>query len=96
VIPPLFLTEGGNAYQQPGADPAYPEFEQRVRAAQSNTDRTAQAAEWKALNQWLVDNVWAIPGTYTRIQNLVGSKVRNAYLWYTSGWYAVGNIGLAA
>jgi len=96
VIPPLFLADGGNAYQLPASDPLYPEFEARVKAAQANTDRAAQAAEWKALNQWLVDNVWAIPGTYTRVQNIVGSRVRNAFQWYISGWYAVGNMGLAA
>jgi hypothetical protein len=50
---------------------------------------------WKELNQWLVDRVWNIPGLYTKAQNLVGSKVRNAYQWYQFGWYNVGDIGLA-
>lgn len=96
VIPPLFIKDGGFAYNLTWEDPAYPEFSAKVLAAQGETDRAKQAAEWKELNQWLVDNVWNIPGSFTRGQNLVGSKVRNAYQWYPFGWYSVGNIGLAA
>ncbi|CAB4720149.1 MAG: hypothetical protein F2934_08400 [Actinobacteria bacterium] len=96
VIPPLFIKDGGSAYGNFWDDPDYPGFVERVNAALVEVDRAKQASMWKALNQWLVDQVWSIPGTYTRAQYLVGSKVRNAYNWYPFGWYAVGNIGLAA
>ena len=95
VIPPLFIKDGGFAYNNTWDDPAYPEFAKKVAAAQAQTDRPTQAAAWQELNQWLVDNVWDIPGSYTRGQNLVGSKIRNGYQWYPFGWYSVGNIGLA-
>ena len=95
VIPPLFIKDGGFAYNNTWDDPAYAEFAAKVAAAQAETDRPKQAAAWQELNQWLVDNVWNIPGSYTRGQNLVGSKVRNAFQWYPFGWYSVGNIGLA-
>ena len=95
VIPPLFIKDGGFAYNNTWDDPAYPEFAAKVAAAQAETDRPTQAAAWKELNQWLVDNVWNIPGSYTRGQNLVGSKIRNGFQWYPFGWYSVGNIGLA-
>ena len=95
VIPPLFIKDGGFAYNNTWDDSAYPEFAKKVAAAQAETDRTKQAAAWQELNQWLVDNVWNIPGSYTRGQNLVGSKVRNGFQWYPFGWYSVGNIGLA-
>lgn len=95
VIPPLFIKDGGSAYGNFWDDPEYPAFAKLVDEALLEVDRSKQASLWKALDQWLVDRVWSIPGSYSRVQYLVGSRVRNAYVWYPSGWYAVGNIGLA-
>jgi len=95
VIPPLFIKDGGFAYNYTWEDPEYDAFKALVDKAISETDRAKQGDMWKELNQWLVDRVWNIPGLYTKSQNLVGSKVRNAYQWYQFGWYNVGDIGLA-
>ena len=94
VIPPLFIKDGGFNYGFTWEDPNYETFKGLVEKAQAETDRGKQAKMWKELNQWLVDHVWNIPGLYTKGQNLVGSRVRNAYQWYQFGWYNVGDIGL--
>jgi peptide/nickel transport system substrate-binding protein len=94
VIPPLFIKDGGFAYNYTWEDPEYDGFKALVDKAKVETDREKQGDMWKELNQWLVDRVWNIPGLYTKTQNIVGSRVRNAYQWYQFGWYNVGAIGL--
>lgn len=95
VIPELFGKGGGFNYHQNENDPAFAEFQAKVDQAKAETDRAAQAKLWKELNQYVIDQAWSIPGTFTKSQNLVGSKVRLAYQWLPFGWYNVGGIGLA-
>lgn len=95
VIPELFGEGGGFNYHNNEDDPAFAEFQEKVDAAKAETDRAKQSDMWKELNQYVIDQAWSIPGTATKAQNLVGSKVRGAYQWLPFGWYNLGGIGLA-
>ncbi len=95
VVPELFTKEGGFNYSQNWEDPAYPAFSDKVNLAKAEVDRAKQATLWQELNQYVLDQAWAVPGSFTKAQNLVGSRVRNAYPWLPFGWYNVGAIGLA-
>ncbi len=95
VIPELFGDGGGFNYHNNESDPAFAEFQEGVDAAKAETDRAKQSAEWKKLNQYVIDQVWSIPGSATKAQNLVGSNVRGGFQWLPFGWYNLGGIGLA-
>ncbi len=95
VVPELFTKEGGFNYSQNWEDPAYAAFSEQVNLAKGETDRVKQAKLWQETNQYVLDQAWAVPGSFTKAQNLVGSRVRNAYQWLPFGWYNVGAIGLA-
>jgi peptide/nickel transport system substrate-binding protein len=93
VIPPLFTPSGGFDLSQVD-DKA---FNQKVQDALANTDRNAQAEQWKALNKEAMSQVWVIPTRFGREQRLAGSKVKsasgkdhNVYIWapYGSWSYA--------
>jgi len=96
VIPELFGKGGGFNYHNNEEDPAFAEFQTKVDAAKSETDRAAQSKMWKELNQYVIDQAWSVPGSATKSQNLVGSKVRGAYQWLPFGWYNLGALGLAS
>lgn len=95
VIPELFGKGGGFNYTNNESDPAFAAFDEKVSQAKGETDRAKQSTLWKELNQEVIDNVWSIPGSATKSQNLVGSNVRLAYQWMPFGWYNLGAIGLA-
>jgi peptide/nickel transport system substrate-binding protein len=95
VIPELFGQGGGFNYHNNEEDPAFADFQAKVDEAKLETDRGAQAKLWKELNQYVIDQVWSIPGSATKAQNLVGSNVRGAYNWLPFGWYNLGDLGLA-
>lgn len=93
VVPELFTPPGGFNLSQVD-DKA---FSAKVQEAKINTDRAAQAEQWKALNKEAMQNVWAIPTLFGRSQGLAGSKVHSAsgengnlYYWapFTSWPYA--------
>lgn len=88
VIPELFGANGGFNLSRVD-DPAY---EAEVQAALAMTDRTAQADAWKALNKQAMEQAWAVPTRFGKIQYLWGSKVGNAFLWDAYGSYAFGDL----
>jgi peptide/nickel transport system substrate-binding protein len=96
VIPELFGKGGGFNYTNNETDPNFEAFNDKVTAAKYETDRAKQSVMWKELNQEVIDNVWSIPGSATKAQNLVGSNVRLGYQWLPFGWYNLGAIGLAS
>ena len=81
VIPELFGATGGFNLSRV-EDPA---FEALVQEALANTDREAQATQWKELNKYAMEQGWAVPTRFGKIQYLWGSKVGNAYLWDAYG-----------
>lgn len=95
VLPELFGKGGGFNYHNNEEDAAFDFFQSKVEAAKLEINREDQAEVWKELNQYAIDQVWSIPGSATKVQNIVGSKVRGAYQWLPFGWYNLGDLGLA-
>jgi peptide/nickel transport system substrate-binding protein len=85
VIPDLFLKDGGFDLTQNWTDPVYADFEKKVIAAQSETNRATQAADWKALSQFVMDQYWLNFPIANREQNQWGSKVGGADFWMPQG-----------
>lgn len=92
VIPELFGANGGFNLSRVN-DPA---FEAEVQAALAMTDRTAQADAWKALNKKAMEQAWAVPTRFGKIQYLWGSKVGNAFLWDAYGSLPFGDLYVKA
>jgi peptide/nickel transport system substrate-binding protein len=94
VIPELFATSGGFNLTHNDADPDYAEFQTGVDAAKVNLDRAAQGKQWQELNQFVVDRLWALPGTFVKSQSIWGSKVGNAYQWGPYGSFNFGELSV--
>ena len=94
VIPELFATSGGFNLTHNDADPDYAEFQTAVDAAKVNLDRAAQGKQWQELNQFVVDRLWALPGTFVKAQSIWGSKVGNAYQWGPYGSFNFGELSI--
>lgn len=94
VIPPLFTKNGGFDLNQNWNDPGYKAFEAQVFAAQAETDRTKQAAEWKKLAQYAMDQYWTIMPIFVKQQFEWGSKVTGAEFWPPNGALLYPSIGL--
>jgi len=94
VVPELFLEEGGFPMSQVGKDPAYPEFEKRAKANLLEADRAKQGAEWAALNQYVMDNMWVIPSLFTKAQDMWGSNLDGVFFWEPQGAPCFGEIKL--
>lgn len=92
VIPELFTTAGGFNLTRNSKDPDYPTFEKAVTKAKTTLDRQEQATQWKELNQYLVDKLWAIPSLFTKAQAIWGSKVGGAYQWSSYGEFNYGDL----
>ena len=92
VIPELFTTSGGFNLTRNADDPDYAEFQTKVDAAKGELDRTKQGVMWQELNQYVVDRLWALPGTFLKAQSIWGSKVGNAYQWAPFGSYNYGDL----
>ena len=52
----------------------------------------AQGKQWQELNQYVVDRLWALPGTFLKSQSIWGSKVGNAFLWDAYGSFPFGDL----
>jgi peptide/nickel transport system substrate-binding protein len=92
VVPELFLEEGGFPLSQVGKDPAYAEFKRRAEANRLEPDRVKQGAEWAALNQYVMDNMWVIPGVFSKTQEMWGSKLDGVFFWEPQGAPSYGDI----
>ena len=92
VIPELFTTSGGFNLTRNADDPDYAEFQTKVDAAKGELDRTKQGVMWQELNQFVVDRLWALPGTFSKAQSIWGSKVGNTYQWSPFGSYNYGDL----
>ena len=88
VIPELFGAQGGFNLSQVN-DPA---FEEQVQIALGTTDRTAQADLWKELNKKAMEQAWAVPTRFGKVQYLWGSKIGNAFLWDAYGSLPFGEL----
>jgi peptide/nickel transport system substrate-binding protein len=94
VIPELFSTSGGFNLTHNADDPDYSAFDAAVTAAKADLDRVSQGKKWQALNQYVVDRLWALPGTFTKAQAIWGSKVGNAYHWAPYGSFNFGELSV--
>ena len=92
VIPELFTTSGGFNLTRNADDPDYAEFQTKVDTAKGELDRTKQGVMWQELNQFVVDRLWALPGTFVKAQSIWGSKVGNTYQWSPFGSYNYGDL----
>lgn len=92
VIPELFCDCGGFNLTQNSADPAYAAFETKVQEARAETNRGKQGKLWQELNQYVLDQVWAIPGSFTKAQDIWGSKLGNTYRWGPYGSFNFGDL----
>lgn len=92
VIPELFLDEGGFPLSRVGKDPAYAEFKSRAQANLAEPDRAKQGAEWAALNQYVMDQMWVIPGVFSKTQEIWGSKLEGVFFWEPQGAPSFGDI----
>lgn len=94
VLPELFTANGGFNLTRNVDDPAYAEFQTKVDAARAELDRAKQGKMWQELNQYVVDQLWALPGSFTKAQDLWGSKVGNVYRWGPFGAINPGDVYL--
>jgi len=92
VLPELFTTGGGFNLTRNADDPDYKTFETKVEEARNTLDREEQGVKWQELNQYVVDRLWALPGTFTRAQSMWGSKVGGAFQWGPFGAFCYGNL----
>lgn len=94
VIPPLFIENGGFNVSQTQYDPNYADFKALVDEAKANPDRASQGAQWAALNQYVMDQMWVIPGLFTKTQYMWGSDLTGVYLWAPYGCPGFNDIGV--
>lgn len=92
VIPELFTTGGGFNLTRNADDPDYKTFEGLVEEARNTQDRAQQGVKWQELNQFVVDRLWALPGTFTRAQSMWGSKIGGSFQWGPFGAFCYGNL----
>jgi peptide/nickel transport system substrate-binding protein len=87
VIPPLFIKDGGFDLSGNWLDPVYPGFAAKVKAALAMTNRPAQAAEWKKLAQFAMDQYWIGVPIFTKQQLDWGTKVGGVAFWDPQGTF---------
>ena len=92
VIPELLTKEGGFPMSQNWGDPAYAEFKKRSDANLIEPDRTKQGKEWAALNKYAAEQLWVIPGVFSKTQEIWGSKIGGAYFWEPQGCLSFGDL----
>jgi len=92
VIPELFTKEGGFNLSQNWDDPAYAAFKAKSDAAKIETNRTKQAAMWKELSQYVMDQYWIIRPIFGKAQEVWGSKVGGVYYWEPQGTFGFGGL----
>jgi peptide/nickel transport system substrate-binding protein len=94
VIPELFTEGAGFPLSQNWNDPAYAEFKQRSDANLAEPDRVKQGKEWAALNKYVMDQMWVIPGTFSKTQEIWGSGIGGAFFWEPQGALSFGDLYL--
>jgi peptide/nickel transport system substrate-binding protein len=92
VIPELFTKEGGFPMSQNWDDPAYAAFKAKSDAALSEPDRKKQGQMWAELNQYAVDQMWIVPATFSKTQEMWGSGLGGVYFWDPQGAPSFGDI----
>ena len=95
VIPPLYTPEGGFDISQNTKDPIYEKFAADVNTAIANSNRKAQAKQWKALEKTAAQRFWILPTEGIKNQETWGTAVKGVYFWlpqaqpdYTKIWVA--------
>jgi peptide/nickel transport system substrate-binding protein len=94
VIPELFTEGAGFPLSQNWNDPAYAEFKERSDANLAEPDRVKQGKEWAALNKYVMDQMWIIPGTFSKTQEIWGSGIGGAFFWEPQGALSFGDLFL--
>ena len=94
VIPELFTEGAGFPLSQNWNDPAYAEFKERSDANLAEPDRVKQGKEWAALNKYVMDQMWVIPGTFSKTQEIWGSGIGGAFFWEPQGALSFGDLYL--
>jgi peptide/nickel transport system substrate-binding protein len=92
VIPELFTKEGGFPMSQNWDDPAYAAFKKKSDAALAEPDRAKQGQMWAELNQYVVDQMWIVPGIFSKTQEMWGSGLGGIYFWEPQGAPSFGDI----
>lgn len=92
VIYPLFIKEGGFDLSQNWNDPTYAAFKANVTKALAETNRLKQAAMWKQLAQYAMDQYWVAGPIFGRGQEVWGSKVGGVYYWEPQGTFGFGQL----
>ncbi|MFM6971687.1 MAG: ABC transporter substrate-binding protein [Rhodoluna sp.] len=92
VIPELFTETGGFPMSQNWNDPAYADFKAKSDAALIEPDRTKQGKMWAELNQYAMDQMWIIPGVFSKTQEVWGSGLGGVYFWDPQGTASFGDI----
>lgn len=83
IIPPLF--QAGNSFNL--SHYTNSSFQNDIAAAMADGNRASQAKKWQQLNIDAMAAGLAVPKLFTQIQSLVGSNVKNAYIWAPYGSY---------
>ncbi len=86
VIPELFTEAGGFPMSQNWGDPAYKAFKEKSDAALAEPDRKKQGKMWAELNQYVMDQMWVIPGVFSKTQEIWGSGLGGVYLLGATGF----------
>jgi ABC-type transport system substrate-binding protein len=68
------------------------DFNARVKEAQTELDRTAQAALWQELDTFASEQAWIIPTRFGLTQVIGGTKVKPLYLWAPYGSWPYGEM----
>ena len=92
VIPPLFIKDAGFNLSQNWNDPAYAAFKAKSDKALAETNRPKQAALWKQLAQYAMDQYWILRPIFSKSQDTWGSKVGGVYYWAPQGTFGFGGL----
>jgi len=92
VIPELFTEGGGFPLSQNWGDASYKAFKQKSDAALVEPDRIKQGKMWAELNQYAIDQMWVIPGVFSKTQEVWGSGLGGVYFWESQGAPSFGDI----
>ena len=92
VIPELFTETGGFPMSQNWGDPAYKAFKEKSDAALAEPDRKKQGKMWAELNQYVMDQMWVIPGVFSKTQEIWGSGLGGVFFWEPQGAPSFGDI----
>jgi peptide/nickel transport system substrate-binding protein len=92
VIPQLYIQNGGFDLSQNQDDPNYAAFAAKVAVAMKTTNRSQQAAIWKALDKAAMSNFWVLPTRFGKAQFVWGSGVGGGFYWLPQGNPAFGKM----